>query len=1303
MDEDCSPTIANNRIHDCTAEFGGGVYCMRGDPLIIKNFIYGNSYKYGGGGINSYNASPVIVSNVIHHNTGWGDTSTGGGVRCQGSEGGYPVLTNNTIVDNTAEQFGGAVLVKDHHVTLNNNIIAFNSSGVYNYGGSSFTWSHNCFHLNYYNGTDPVGTNGNIREDPGFVARGSDDYHLMAVSPCIDSGDDAAVQSGWVDMDGQARIAQAHVDIGADETYYCATPVFSPNHGTYYQPQSVTVTCATPGAIIHYTTNGTDPTEASAIYTEPIAVNQTLTLKARAYKQDWDPSYIYPATYTLRPALPTFTPPGGTYATPQSVEISCATPDVTIHYTTNDVDPTEADPIVTGPISIEEDMWLKARAYRTGWNPSLVQRAGYTFRAATPEFDPPGGTYNEPQDVSITCATPDATIHYTTNGVNPTESDPIVTGPVTVTGQTVLKATAFRINWTASYVQSAVYTIQIAPPEFNPDGGSYECPQSVAITCATPGVTIRYTTDNSDPTETSPIVSHNIAIDTTTILKAKAWRQGWIESEIKSALYTLSLPTPTFNPTAGAYHAGQNVEIICPVAGAEIHYTTNGSDPTEADPLYTSPLLLSSDTVLKAKAWLDGWNPSGVAEAEYTFQAAAPVFSPGPATRYSPLDVTITCATPGAQIRYTTNGADPTEGSPLYTGPIHIDGTMTIKARAWNSGWTPSDITSGLYTLKVYAPIFSPAGGTFTSPISVSMSCDTPGATIRYTTDGATPDETSSMYTGPVYINHSVILRANAWKSGWTPSTVRSATYAFPVFVKPTGNDSNTGASWQFAKRTVAGGLDVAISGGEVWVAAGTYIENITMKSGVALYGGFAGNESLRSRRDWNANPTVLDGKQLGSVLTVPAGASVSTRIDGFTIRNGIAPAGGGIYCDSNSRVRITNNIISANAAKAASANVYGGGIYCYDSSAWIFNNVIVGNSAYAMVSGGNNWGAGIYCTGGATVIFNNTIIGNNAIDQSGSNDYGGGISCQNSSPMVHGNIIAFNSSGVGNPGSGAPALYCNNLYGNTAYNWAGFTPDATNISVDPIFVDFAGGNYHLSALSPCVDSGSDTLAPENDMDGLPRPMDGNSDGVFRADMGAYEYPFDLASARNTYSNGQAIAFGNVGVTAGFSAQGFIYVEKADRSSGIRVETDESIMVGSRVSVAGIIRTKALTGERYIEASPPSPEASGLLLVLPVGMSNRALGGAANGLQGGVTGGTGLNNIGLLVTVWGKVLTNDFDHFIVDDGSGNTAKCMVPGDVTMPSVNAYVSVTGISSSEASGGDIRSVILLRDKRDIVTIY
>jgi hypothetical protein len=49
------------------------------------------------------------------------------------------------------------------------------------------------------------------------------------------------------------------------------------------------------------------------------------------------------------------------------------------------------------------------------------------------------------------------------------------------------------------------------------------------------------------------------------------------------------------------------------------------------------------------------------------------------------------------------------------------------------------------------------------------------------------------------------------------------------------------GTSWDKAFHTVQAGLNTASSGGEVWVARGTYVENITLKDGVALYGGYSG------------------------------------------------------------------------------------------------------------------------------------------------------------------------------------------------------------------------------------------------------------------------------------------------------------------------------------------------------------------------------------------------------------------------------------------------------------------------------
>jgi len=107
------------------------------------------------------------------------------------------------------------------------------------------------------------------------------------------------------------------------------------------------------------------------------------------------------------------------------------------------------------------------------------------------------------------------------------------------------------------------------------------------------------------------------------------------------------------------------------------------------------------------------------------------------------------------------------------------------------------------------------------------------------------------------------------------------------VFVSTSGNDENDGLTWATAKQTVQAGLNAATGGDEVWVAAGTYVENITLKDAVALYGGFAGNETELSQRNWATNKTVLDGNQAGSVVTSPSGATAATRIDGFTIPNG--------------------------------------------------------------------------------------------------------------------------------------------------------------------------------------------------------------------------------------------------------------------------------------------------------------------------------------------------------------------------------------------------------------------------------
>ena len=115
---------------------------------------------------------------------------------------------------------------------------------------------------------------------------------------------------------------------------------------------------------------------------------------------------------------------------------------------------------------------------------------------ATPSFDPAGGTYTSAQNVTISCDTEDATIHYTTNGEDPTESDATYSSAISITTSgTVLKAKAFHADMTASSVASATYTIKPNAPTIT--GGA-----NVTIT-GDDGLTFYYTTDNSAPTNSS--------------------------------------------------------------------------------------------------------------------------------------------------------------------------------------------------------------------------------------------------------------------------------------------------------------------------------------------------------------------------------------------------------------------------------------------------------------------------------------------------------------------------------------------------------------------------------------------------------------------------------------------------------------------------------------------------------------------------------------------------------------------------------------------------------------------------------
>ena len=171
-------------------------------------------------------------------------------------------------------------------------------------------------------------------------------------------------------------------------------------------------------------------------------------------------------------------------------------------------------------------------------------------------------------------------------------------------------------------------------------------------------------------------------------------------------------PAPMFYPAPGTFNSPQSVTLSDSAPGASIYYTTNGSNPTTSSTLYIGPIAVASTTTIKAIAAGNGYGPSSIVTAIFTIQALPPSFSPASGTFNSPQSVMLSDSTPGASIYYTTNGSNPTTSSTLYTGPIAVASTTTIKAIAAGNGYGPSSIVTALFTIQALAPIFSPASGT---------------------------------------------------------------------------------------------------------------------------------------------------------------------------------------------------------------------------------------------------------------------------------------------------------------------------------------------------------------------------------------------------------------------------------------------------------------------------------------------------------------------------------------------------------------------------------------------------------------
>ncbi|WP_341674880.1 chitobiase/beta-hexosaminidase C-terminal domain-containing protein [Niveibacterium sp. SC-1] len=336
----------------------------------------------------------------------------------------------------------------------------------------------------------------------------------------------------------------------------------------------------------------------------------------------------------------------------------------------------------------------------------------------------------------------------------------------------------------------------VATPSFSVAGGTYAASQSVAITTSTPGATIRYTTDGSMPNQSSPVYGGAIVVSGNLTLKAYATASGMADSALASATYVIN--------AGGAFSYSQGVVASngaatiwflpsSSVSYVDAHFSiANGAQQNlrmlknAATGRYEVSTSLAQGNSM---SYSFTYNVTGATQSDtpaYTYtagasaKAATPVLSPAPGTYATALAVTLSTSTPGASIRYTLDGSNPTTTSPAYTGAITVGGSATLKAIAVAAGYETSDIAGGSYVISqavASAPGFNPPAGTYASAQLVSMASATPGAQIRYTTDGSVPSGASTLYTSAINISASQTVRAIAIASGYASSAISAAGY----------------------------------------------------------------------------------------------------------------------------------------------------------------------------------------------------------------------------------------------------------------------------------------------------------------------------------------------------------------------------------------------------------------------------------------------------------------------------------------------------------------------------------------------
>lgn len=580
---------------------------------------------------------------------------------------------------------------------------------------------------------------------------------------------------------------------------------------------TVTVTCATEGAEIWYTTDGSMPHVNGTKYTGPITVSEATSFRFVGIKNGMinSPEATASADYQLQAPV---------------IELDWHTGEISM---TNPNQDGNGDPVgaiyfkgtgygnwtlYNGPINKRGERnvdWIakvvsdNKESAETSCHfvtvPQVRVRPSENYALGTKSFsayfDNNGNDFN-------------GEIRYTTNGIKPEYGDTPYVSPVYFP----LYGEPFDV-WCTGFAEGYLpdngnHVIRFGYEKPSAPGISYD-PQSSIVTLfrtsETQGIQLRlyadpedntgcriyYTLDGSTPTDQSTLYTGPFPVSESVTVKAVLIAYGQYSSDV-SQLEIQVMAQPQF---ALDWHTG-NVSMTNPNEDGTIYYTLDGSEPTSESNVYSSPVTLTNNTTVKAKVIAE---TGSSATATQTFtRAQAPKINDGNTSLTYNLniltgiyDVKMNTSQQGGIIRYTSLAghfpADPTWSDNQFVDELSAPffEEWTFEARTFAEGFIPSAVVTQTFGLDSVHPVlinYDEDSATvsfhrqwFTAQIPLQTNNNTPelGCRVYYTLDGTAPDDTSTLWDGnPVSVAPGTTVKALLVCYGQYESEV--ATYKVP-------------------------------------------------------------------------------------------------------------------------------------------------------------------------------------------------------------------------------------------------------------------------------------------------------------------------------------------------------------------------------------------------------------------------------------------------------------------------------------------------------------------------------------------